>query len=68
MLIVLGKKEVEKATATLGDFNKNTRHIILNTEQLHDGRWLWIRIHKLEETDDIKKLIQIKRRPKKNRA
>jgi hypothetical protein len=63
-LIVLGKKEVEKASGMLIGFSANIQDIILNTEQLHDGRWLWIRVYKIEEIDDIKKLILIKKRPK----
>jgi hypothetical protein len=65
VLIVLGKKEVEKATGMINDFTRGIQDIILNTEQLHDGRWLWIRVHKTEEIDDIKKLIQLKRNPGK---
>jgi hypothetical protein len=64
-LIVFGKKEVEKAIGVLDEFSGNIQDIILNTEQLHDGRWLWIRVHKKEEIEDIKKLIKIKKRPEK---
>jgi hypothetical protein len=65
VLIVFGKKEVEKATGMLINFEKKIQDIILNTKQLHDGRWLWIKVHKIEEIGDIKKLILIKKRPKK---
>lgn len=64
-LIVFGKKEVEKATLMLNEFSTGIQDIILNTKQLHDGRWLWIKVHKIEEIDDIKKLVKIKRRPEK---
>ena len=65
VLIVFGKKEVERATGMLINFDKDIQDIILNTEQLHDGKWLWIRVNKIEEIDDIKKLILIKRKPAK---
>jgi hypothetical protein len=63
VLIVLGKKEAEKVLEVLDEFNKNTKEIILNTPQLHDGRWLWIRIFKTDEIEDIMNLIKIKRKP-----
>jgi hypothetical protein len=64
-LIVLGKKEVERAIEMLNEFDKTIQDIILNTEQLHDGRWLWIRVYKNEKMEDMKKLIQIKRKTRK---
>ena len=63
VLIVLGRKEIEKTMNMLGEFRNSTKEIILNTPQLHDGRWLWIRIFRVDEIDDIKDLIRIKRRP-----
>ncbi len=63
VLIVLGKKEVEKTMLVLDKFGNNTKEIISNTKQLHDGRWLWIRIIRINEINDIKSLIRIKRKP-----
>ena len=63
VLIVLGKKEVEKTMLVLDEFGNNTKKIILNTKHLHDGRWLWIRILRIDKIDDIKSLIRIKRKP-----
>jgi hypothetical protein len=39
--------------------------ILRSTEQLHDGRWLWIRIMAINDVDDVKKLLQTKRKPKR---
>jgi len=39
--------------------------LIENTKQLHDGRWLWIRLLTASDADDVKKLLPIKRKPKK---
>ena len=63
VLIVLGKKEIEKTVNVLSEFSHTTKEIILNTPQLHDGRWLWIRIFGVDEIDDIKDLVRIKRKP-----
>jgi hypothetical protein len=63
VLIVLGRKEIEKAMNMLCEFTSSTKEVVLNTPQLHDGRWLWIRIIRVDETYDIKNLIRIKRRP-----
>ena len=64
VLIVLGKQEVEKTEKILGDLNTDLKTLFDDTEQLHDGRWLWIRMPESGSIEDIKKLLQIKRRPK----
>ncbi len=66
-LIVLGKKEAEKALAVLDGFNAKIRAVLQNTDQLHDGRWLWIRVLDPDDVEDLKKLLRIKKRPKFNR-
>ena len=65
VLIVLGKKESEKALSIRDELSSKIRKLLGETEQLHDGRWLWIRLLTASDTDDIKKLLQIKRKPKK---
>ena len=64
VLIVLGKKEVEKVEEILYELSTNLRTQFNNTEQLHDGRWLWIRISSSASLEDIKKILQMKRKPK----
>ncbi|MHA1126665.1 MAG: DUF3788 family protein [Candidatus Heimdallarchaeota archaeon] len=64
-LLTLGKKEVEAFELIKEEFNANIVDVFENTKQLHDGRWLWLRVSKLEETPDIKKLIIIKKKPRK---
>jgi hypothetical protein len=63
VLIVLGRKEVEKTENSISQLNSRVRKIFEKTDQLHDGRWLWIRI--LDETDleAVKSLIGFKRKP-----
>ncbi len=65
ILIVLGKKESEKAISIRDELSSKIRTLLGNTEQLHDGRWLWIRLLTTSDTDDVKKLLQIKRKPEK---
>ena len=65
VLIVLGKKESEKALSIRDELNSKIKELLGSTEQLHDGRWLWIRLLTTKDTDDIKKLLQVKRKPKK---
>jgi hypothetical protein len=68
VLIVLGKKEVEKALAMADEFGANTRVILEGTEQLHDGRWLWIRVLNVDDAEDIKRLLRAKRKPQEQEA
>ncbi len=65
VLIVLGKKEAEEAFLIRDELSSRIRKLLGDTEQLHDGRWLWIRLLTANDTDDVKKLLQIKRKPKK---
>ena len=65
VLIVFGKKEVEKAVSVSDDLSPRVREILLDTEQLHDGRWLWIRLLTIDDVEDIVKLLAVKRKPKK---
>ena len=62
-LVVLGRREAEKALLMLGEFGPGVRTALEETEQLHDGRWLWIRVLSVDDADDVKKLLRLKRRP-----
>ena len=63
-LIVLGRKEAEKAAKKLAELSPATRKLIGSEEQLHDGKWLWIRVQKPSQVEDIKRLLTTKRKPK----
>ena len=63
-LIVLGKKEAEKALSTMDQFNASVRKLLNDAEQRHDGRWLWIQVCKLSDVNSIKELLKLKRKPK----
>ena len=64
VLLILGRKEAGKAILILNEFSTDLQKIIMDTEQLHDGRWLWIRVLAIYDIDDIKELIKIKKKPK----
>ena len=65
ILIVLGRDEVEKALSMKKELTPKMYNLIENTKQLHDGRWLWIRLLQACDVEDIEKLLPIKRKPKK---
>ncbi len=62
--VILGKKEVEKFQSMREDLSPGVVQLFDETKQLHDGRWLWIEQPGTGTIEDIKKLIQLKRRPK----
>jgi len=64
VLIVLGKKESEKALSMRDELSSKIYKLLGDTKQLHDGRWLWIRLLAASDTDDVKQLLQIKRKQK----
>ncbi len=65
ILLVLGREESEKALSMQKELSPKMYELIENTKQLHDGRWLWIRLFQAEDVNDIQKLLPIKRKPKK---
>jgi hypothetical protein len=64
ILIVLGKKEVEQFEERIGEFSMKSVELFKSAKQFHDGRWLWIRILDTSDTEDIRRLLIMKRKPK----
>jgi hypothetical protein len=64
VLVVLGKKEAEKALTMADKLGPNARAVLEGTEQLHDGRWLWIRVLDVDDAEDVKRLLRAKRKPR----
>ncbi len=64
-LVVLGGKETEQTLAVLSDFSPKVADVISSAKQYHDGRWLWLRVLNSADTADIKRLLQIKKKPRK---
>ena len=65
VLVVLGKKEVDKVAAEIEHLNTDGRSLFENSEQLRDGRWLWISVKKAADVESIRSLLTAKRKPKK---
>ena len=65
ILIVLGREESEKALSMRNELSPKMYKLIKNTKQLHDGRWLWIRLFRTEDVEDVERLLPTKRKPKK---
>jgi hypothetical protein len=65
VLVVLGREETAKALAMQDVLSPQIRRLIENTKQLHDGRWLWIRLFQAVDAEDVLQLVRIKRKPKK---
>ena len=64
-LIVYGQKEIDKFLVQEPAFLPSIVKVFQKTEKLHDGKWLWIRVTDSSSFEDLKKLIAIKRKPKK---
>jgi len=65
ILIVLGANESEKVKLLEDSLNRNVRDIFNTTEQLRDGRWLWIRVLDKTDVESFIILLNAKRKPKK---
>jgi Protein of unknown function (DUF3788) len=65
VLLVLGQKEADKVNLIRVKFNDNFLSVFDETEQLRDGRWMWIRIHNQEDLESLINVIKIKRKIKK---
>ena len=63
-MIIFGKKEREKFESQQSEFSAAIQEVYSSSTTYHDGKWMMI-----EPTDfmfdDIKKLLQIKRKPNK---
>lgn len=63
VLVVLGRQEGDKAVAILDELSPATQALIGSATQLHDGKWLWIRVLERVHVEDVKLLLAAKRRP-----
>jgi len=62
--VILGKKEVVKFEDIRGELSADIIRLFDDTEQFHDGRWLYIKQPEMGTIEDIEKLIKVKRKPK----
>lgn len=63
ILITLGKAERDKFDSQRESFSGPLVLLYDNTQTYHDGKWLWIPIDPALSRDDVRRLLQIKRRP-----
>jgi len=56
-LMVLGREEAEKVISARSELSLGMNEIIEDAKQLHDGRWLWIRLTEPSDAQDIKRLL-----------
>ena len=64
--IVLGNVEVEQALQL--ELGEAVGTLLRETPQFHDGRWLFIPVRTERDAEDVKQLLQVKRRPKRAKA
>jgi hypothetical protein len=64
ILIVLGKEEVEQFEGQMNDFGTEFVKLFRSAQQFHDGRWLWIRVLDKSDTEDVRRLLVVKRKPR----
>lgn len=63
ILLVLGSKEAEQIDSTKELLSKTVKRVFEETEQFHDGRWLWIRTIEESDISSIKLLLGAKKKP-----
>jgi len=68
LLIVFGKNEREKVETIKHELSLETRTAYDEAKTYHDGKWLLLHIESEEILADIKKLLFVKRKPKKLRT
>lgn len=64
VLIVLGAKESEKVELKKSELNDNFRTIFDETEQLRDGKWMWVRLLNQSDLESLIIFLNSKRKPK----
>ena len=61
--IIFDKAEREKFEARIKEFPKTIQNLYNNSNALHDGLWMLIRVDNLEILDAVKQMILIKKNP-----
>ena len=63
LLIVLGGLEREKVDAILGELSTETAKLYTETQNYHDGKWLWLPLDAGTKWEDVEKMLRVKRKP-----
>ena len=64
--IVLGRAQVAQALGL--PLGKQVGRSLRETPQLHDGRWLFLKVTTKRDVKDIEQLVQVKRKPSKPKS
>ena len=62
-LIIFGKKEREYFEIQKNEFPKYVCDCYDHSKTYHDGKWMFMNVNSLEQLEEVKKLIQIKKKP-----
>ena len=68
LLITYGKAEREKFDLIRYSLSVNLQKIYDETKTLHDGKWLWIPLDDVLQTEDVMAMLKIKRRPNRKQS
>lgn len=63
LLVIFGKAEREIFEARRGDFSAYICNHYDGAKTYHDGKWMFIDVTTMEQLEDVKKLVQIKKKP-----
>lgn len=66
-LVVLGRKEAERALTAIDQFGPLVQTSLKETPVYHDGRWLFLSVRDAQVVEDIKRLLVIKKSPPKKK-
>ncbi len=64
--VVLGGEQAEQALAL--KLGKKVRTYLEQAPQLHDGRWLFVKVRTEKDVKDIEQLLLIKKRPPRQKT
>lgn len=62
-LIIFGKKEREYFEMHASEFSQYIRNYYDNSKTYHDGKWMFIDVSTLEQLEEVKQMIMIKKKP-----
>lgn len=63
ILITLGKQELEKLKPQLDLLTTVCRKSLKSAKQFHDGKWFWMRMPDMGNIEDMRTILQVKRKP-----
>ena len=61
--VIFGKKEREKFESQREEFSQITKEIYDSSKTFHDGKWMMFPVTNVEQFEDVKKLVMIKKKP-----